>query len=403
MSHRDDDLPARIGIALFGSLLLHAAVFVALGSVIDFEPPEPPPARPLPARPIPIMSEDEVERLIALAQKHPPPKVVPPVKPEEEKPPEPKKPELEKPQGQVVEIPPPPREEVPDDARLLSDYNSKVEKEMVSAAVRQPSPRMLKSDRRLLSPGDDEKGASAAPNRRRAEKTSPRVSDTPGDAENRGATPGPAAQPGETQPKKADPRNDPLVQGDGPFKPSVETANAPEAKPGGGGTPGGSPEPPRDWMSLLPTLGPEDVAREEGSIDHIEDMDKGDQTFLNTREYQYAWFFNRVKGQVQRRWQAVEAHRRHDPYGRVYGVRDRQTVVEVTLDPAGTLEEIIVTSGSGVAFLDEAAVAAFQDASPFPNPPEGLKDPDGRIRFRFAFFLEISGRGMRFLPRRPPP
>ena len=35
------------------------------------------------------------------------------------------------------------------------------------------------------------------------------------------------------------------------------------------------------------------------------------------------------------------------------------------------------------------------DAQPFPNPPQALRDGDGRIRFKFGFHLEIDGRGFR--------
>ncbi|MCA9540309.1 MAG: energy transducer TonB, partial [Myxococcales bacterium] len=164
--------------------------------------------------------------------------------------------------------------------------------------------------------------------------------------------------------------------------------------PPGGGTVGGAPAP-ADYRALLPTLGPEDLMAHDGSIDHLEDVESGDHTFLNTREHKYAWFFNRVKSSVQQRWHAVEAHRRYDPYGRVYGVRDRLTVVEVTLNADGSLDDIFVKKDSGVGFLDDAALQAFRDASPFPNPPSGLRDDDGRIRFSFGFYLEIDGRGFR--------
>jgi TonB family protein len=59
------------------------------------------------------------------------------------------------------------------------------------------------------------------------------------------------------------------------------------------------------------------------------------------------------------------------------------------------LESIYVDKDSGVAVLDEAAVAAFYAAQPFPNPPSALQDPDGRIRFKFGFFLEIDAGGFK--------
>jgi hypothetical protein len=43
-------------------------------------------------------------------------------------------------------------------------------------------------------------------------------------------------------------------------------------------------------------------------------------------------------------------------------------------------------------FLDDEAIAAFREASPFPNPPQGLLDETGRIRFQFGFFFEIGDR-----------
>jgi TonB family protein len=291
---------------------------------------------------------------------------------------------------------------VPDQSRLLSDYNSKVEKEMVSAMNRPPQPAMTKSDRKLISPGDDKNGSASAQRRaasKKARRFSPQKKE--GDAEREGTKPGERVKKASKTKQTNKPSKNKLVKGEGPFAPGGEKLEErATAVPGDGGGPmGGSPEP-ESWTALLPTLGPEELERKDGSIDHIEDVDKGAQTFLNTRDYKYAWFFNRVKRGVRQRWRAVEAHRRNDPYGRIHGVRDRRTEVEVTLTSSGALEDIIVLKDSGVAFLDDAAVTAFEEAAPFPNPPDGLKDADGKIRFRFAFFLEIDSRGLRFLPRR---
>lgn len=404
MKRPPEHMLTRYAVALCASVVLHLLVLTASAPLLlattdpkDFPPPKPAASAPSSRQVVPLMSAEEVDRLIALAQKRPPPvpKRAPPTTPKP-------KVEVEKPKGQVVEIPPPPREEVPDKARLLSDYNSKVDKEMVSATNAPPQPAMTKSDRKLISPGDDAQGSAKAQRRKSSKKASrfaPEKRD--GTAERPGKTPGERVKKASKVSKTAKPSKAKLVEGDGPFsaggeKPEEQTA----LNPGDGGGPmGGAPEP-ESWRALLPTLGPEDLARKDGSIDHIDNVDKGNQTFLNTRDYKYAWFFNRVKRGVQRRWRAVDAHRRNDPYGRIHGVRDRRTEVEVTLSSTGQLEDIIVLKDSGVVFLDDAAVTAFEEAAPFPNPPDGLKDADGKIRFRFAFFLEIDSRGLRFLPRR---
>jgi TonB family protein len=51
-----------------------------------------------------------------------------------------------------------------------------------------------------------------------------------------------------------------------------------------------------------------------------------------------------------------------------------------------------VEQSSGVDFLDHVAVEAFKKAEPFPNPPGGIADEDGSIRFNFQFVLTMRPR-----------
>src|SRR5690606_23807551 len=80
----------------------------------------------------------------------------------------------------------------------------------------------------------------------------------------------------------------------------------------------------------------------------------------------------RVKQGVSWAWEPGEKLRRRDPTGAVYGGKDRVTVLSVTLDSEGNLQDVDVTRSSGLDFLDEEAVAAFQKAQPFPRPPPGM-------------------------------
>jgi len=82
-----------------------------------------------------------------------------------------------------------------------------------------------------------------------------------------------------------------------------------------------------------------------------------------------------------------------NPDGKIYGVKDRLTVLKVSLRPDGSLANVIVERPCGVDFLDDEAVSAFRKAQPFPNPPKGLVDEDSKlITFRFGFTLEIQDR-----------
>jgi TonB family protein len=126
--------------------------------------------------------------------------------------------------------------------------------------------------------------------------------------------------------------------------------------------------------------------------DFLDNVPIGDGTFLNTREYKYAGFFNRVKQRVGEQWRPDDAFRRKDPNGRAASHK-RITVVDVVLDDGGRLADIRVSQSCGIDFLDEEAVAAFQRAAPFPNPPTGLLESDRHIRFRFGFHIDNDARG----------
>lgn len=121
--------------------------------------------------------------------------------------------------------------------------------------------------------------------------------------------------------------------------------------------------------------------------DFLNKVPIGDGTFLNTREFKYASFFNRVKQRVGEQWHPNDNLRQNDPRGHATA-RTRITVVDVTLDETGHIVEVEVSQSCGVGFLDDEAVAAFRRAQPFPNPPAGLFESDHRIRFRFGFHLE---------------
>jgi TonB family protein len=140
-------------------------------------------------------------------------------------------------------------------------------------------------------------------------------------------------------------------------------------------------------------LAPQTLARLAGggSPDKLDGVDEGDGTFLNTREWKYATYFNRIKQAVSTTWNPQRALDQRDPERTLYGSRDRYTLLSVTLDTTGALKEVVVKKTSGVEFIDKTTVEAFKRAQPFANPPPGIVD-NGEIRFTFGFYLEV-GRG----------
>ena len=137
------------------------------------------------------------------------------------------------------------------------------------------------------------------------------------------------------------------------------------------------------------------VGSDGGTVDYLNGVDEDNKTLLNRKRMSYADFFERVKQGVASHWDPAYVYRRRDPSGRIYGVEDRLTVLNVTLNGDGSLDRLYVEQASGLDFLDDEAMRAMNEAVPFPNPPEGMKDLNGDVNFKFGFYFEISTRRFR--------
>lgn len=300
--------------------------------------------------------------------------------------------------GQVVEITRPRVESQPERARYLSEYDSQVEKQTVARGsteemVERPAPRELP-----VEPDPKERPQEVA--EKAPEETLPqeRATDDPGKGEGeqkgmlamRGAgsadrRPSEAREAGELDgTQEISPDGIEGRRGDGARR-SERSELEPE---GGGGGDGGATKKRPD---LTPSE--ETMARVAGggSVDKIDDAESGDFTALNSRKWKYASFFNRLKRRVAQSWHPDKVYLRRDPTGKVYGQKDRITVLRVSLDPSGALAKVYIQKQSGVDFLDDEAVRAFREAGPFPNPPRALVE-DGLITFSFGFHFQIGGR-----------
>lgn len=125
--------------------------------------------------------------------------------------------------------------------------------------------------------------------------------------------------------------------------------------------------------------------------DHLKNVPTGMQTLLSTREFVYYSYYNRIKDKLRQHWEPKikEKFERTIRQGRnIASEGDKITKVVIILDGHGTLIRVQVLSASGVIDLDEAAVEAFRAAAPFPNPPKGIVEKDGTIKIRWDFVLE---------------
>jgi hypothetical protein len=116
---------------------------------------------------------------------------------------------------------------------------------------------------------------------------------------------------------------------------SIDPLGGPKV-PGGGD--GGDGKPKTDLRPSGDALAKVAV----GTYDKLDDIDEGDDTLLNTKRFKYASFFNRVKRAVWENWHADRVYSIRDPDGRIYGIKDRLTVLKVSLRADGSLANVII-------------------------------------------------------------
>lgn len=268
------------------------------------------------------------------------------------------------PVGQVVELPKPEQELPPiDDTKYVSDFDSRVDQEQKPAIhIRKsrPKPRLVE----IMKESDIQSDESRS------------------------------VEPSEI------PRSE---QTENANLPTVEAQPTDEGEAKADDTP---KVPLKTGLLLPPTTREAAVANLQalggsvGSDDALLDTEEGDSLKLNSRRFSYMDFFNRVRDRVRDQWGPGEVYRQRDPTGRLLGVQDRLTVLQVTLDADGQLRKVVTVKRSGADFLDREARRAFEAAAPFVNPPAGLVEDDGMIRFQFGFLLEFSTNQPQFFWKR---
>lgn len=133
------------------------------------------------------------------------------------------------------------------------------------------------------------------------------------------------------------------------------------------------------------------AGQESQTDDYLKDINPGIETVLNTREFLYYSYYSRIKEKIRQHW----GHRVREKVNKLFqsgrslaSTNDHITKIVIVLNKEGILEKVLVRSASGIHDLDEAAIEAFKAAAPFPNPPKGMVEKDGKIRINWDFILE---------------
>ncbi len=118
------------------------------------------------------------------------------------------------------------------------------------------------------------------------------------------------------------------------------------------------------------------------------DEEKGTSVNLNTNEFLFANYLNRIRRLVNFYWQQ---NLDNLPPATMITKSQYETEVYVVLSSHGALANIDITEQSGSPAIDNCVVDAFEMAGPFPNPPEQLIGPDGQVVLPdFGFTVRVG-------------
>lgn len=124
--------------------------------------------------------------------------------------------------------------------------------------------------------------------------------------------------------------------------------------------------------------------------DYLESVPLGDFTQLNTQEYKYYGFYNRIRERLENFWGASVRQKSEELFksGRRFPASENYvTALVITIDADGVIQDVKVKSSSGVRELDNAAVESFNKAGPFPNPPKELVK-NGKAIIEWGFVVK---------------
>lgn len=134
------------------------------------------------------------------------------------------------------------------------------------------------------------------------------------------------------------------------------------------------------------------LASEEMS-DHIDKIQVGNETLLNTSEFKFYSYFSRIKSQVHRNWidRVKGAALKSWMVGRpLASAMTHETQLIIMLDEEGRVQNILVKKSSGIQALDKASVEAFVESGPFPNPPKDLIRDQKNLQITWSFFVNVT-------------
>lgn len=124
---------------------------------------------------------------------------------------------------------------------------------------------------------------------------------------------------------------------------------------------------------------------------YIQGLKQGETSALNTKEFIFFSYFERVRRQLDQTWQPMvrgQIERIYKAGRHLASQTDFTTRTMITINAKGEIVRVQLLQESGAVDLDSAAVGALNKAGPYPNPPKGLLDENGNAQIRWDFVLK---------------
>lgn len=118
-----------------------------------------------------------------------------------------------------------------------------------------------------------------------------------------------------------------------------------------------------------------------------ENLPEGAEAMLNTVESVYYTFYARIYDQIGPLWQS---HVRALISRKRFAVGGYLTQVDVVFDANGNYQQTHILNSCGVQEFDHAIITAWAKIPRFPNPPQSLIQPDGKIHMGWSFNVTLD-------------
>lgn len=140
-----------------------------------------------------------------------------------------------------------------------------------------------------------------------------------------------------------------------------------------------------------PVRQPSAKKKQSASLSNVKDVEEGLETLLNTSEFKFFSYFNRLQKHMGSFWENQVRQGISSLVERgleISAGNQLVTKLYVVIGSTGELRDIIILQSCGYDELDQSVIKAFKAAAPFAAPPTPVLESDGTVKITWDFVLE---------------